>query len=138
MFAAVITADDIPGTPFLPNCQPQVYVFPKDRIRFKGEALAGVAAVSEAVAEEALDRIKVEVEVLPHAIELADAIRPDAAPLYDHSPRVSEPDEVSCGDIGAGFAEADVIVENDYTVPVREHAAMEPESAHRLRMSTAS
>ena len=126
---AVITADDIPGTPFLPNCQPQVYVFPKDRIRFKGEALAGVAAVSEAVAEEALGRIKVEVEVLPHAIELADAIRPDAAPLYDHSPRVSEPEEVSCGDIKAGFAEADVIVENDYTVPVREHAAMEPESA---------
>ena len=126
---AVITADDIPGTPFLPNCQPQVYVFPKDRIRFKGEALAGVAAVSEAVAEEAIGRIKVEVDVLPHAIELADAIRPDAAPLYDHSPRVSEPEEVSCGDIKAGFAEADVIVENDYTVPVREHAAMEPESA---------
>jgi len=43
---AVVTAEDIPGTPFLPNCQPQVYVFPKDRIRFKGEALAAVAAIS--------------------------------------------------------------------------------------------
>ncbi|MGI9415347.1 MAG: molybdopterin-dependent oxidoreductase [Hyphomicrobiales bacterium] len=126
---AVITADDIPGTPFLPNCQPQVYMFPKDRIRFKGEALAGVAAVSEAVAEEALGRIRVEVEELPHAIELSEAIRPDAAPLYDHSPRVSAPEEVSCGDIEAGFARADVIVQNSYTVPVREHAAMEPESA---------
>ncbi|WP_282605742.1 molybdopterin cofactor-binding domain-containing protein [Pelagibius sp. Alg239-R121] len=125
----VITADDVPGTPFLPNCQPQVYVFPKDRIRFKGEALAGVAAVSEAVAEEALKRIKVEVEVLPHAIEVAESARPDAVPLFDHSPRISAPEEVSCGDIEAGFAKADVIIENDYTVPVREHAAMEPESA---------
>lgn len=127
--ACVITADDIPGTPYLPNCQPQVFVFPKDRIRFKGEALAAVAAASEAIAEEALAHIKVETEPLPHAIEIADAAHPDAAPLYDHSPRVSDPEEVSCGDIEAGFAKADVIIENDYKVPAREHAAMEPESA---------
>ena len=49
--------------------------------------------------------------------------------MYDHSPRVSPPDEVACGDIEAGFAKADIIIQNDYTVPVREHAAMEPESA---------
>jgi CO/xanthine dehydrogenase Mo-binding subunit len=49
--------------------------------------------------------------------------------MYNHSPRVSPPEEVSCGNIEAGFAEADVIIQNDYTVPVREHAAMEPESA---------
>ena len=126
---AVITADDIPGTPYLPNCQPQVYVFPKDRIRFMGEALAGVAAVSPAIAEAALEKIKVKVEGLPYAIEVRHAAHPDAAPLFDHSPRVSEPEEVSCGDIEAGFAEADIIVENTYTVPAREHAAMEPESA---------
>lgn len=126
---AVVTADDIPGTPFLPNCQPQAYVFPRDRIRFKGEALAGVAAETEAIAEAALKKIKVEVEVLPFAFEVADAAHADAVPLYDHSPRVSEPEEVSCGDIEAGFAEADIIIQNDYTVPAREHAAMEPESA---------
>lgn len=125
----VVTADDVPGTPFLPNCQPQVYVFPKDRIRFKGEALAGVAARTEAIAEAALKKIKVVVEELPHAIELVDAARDDATPMYDHSPRLSPPDEVACGDIEAGFAKADIIIENDYTVPVREHAAMEPESA---------
>ncbi|MCR9140015.1 MAG: molybdopterin-dependent oxidoreductase [Alphaproteobacteria bacterium] len=124
----VITAKDIPGTAYLPNCQPQVFVFPEDRIRFKGEALAGVAARSETIAQAALDSIKVTYQELPHAIEVAEAVRPDAEPLYDHSPRVSEPEEVSCGDIDAGFAEADVIIENEYSVPVREHAAMEPES----------
>ena len=126
---AVITADDVPGTPYLPNCQPQVYVFPRDRIRFKGEAIAGVAAVSEAVATAALDAIRVEVEPLPHAVEIDEAANPSATPLYDHSPRVSPPEEVTCGDIEKGFAEADIIVEGEYTVPVREHAAMEPESA---------
>lgn len=126
---AVITADDIPGTPFLPNCQPQVYVFPKDRIRFKGEALAAVAAVTEEIAAQALEAIEVEVEELAHAIELVDAADPNAEPLYDHSPRVSAAEEVSCGDIDAGFAQADIIIENTYTVPVREHAAMEPEAA---------
>jgi CO/xanthine dehydrogenase Mo-binding subunit/aerobic-type carbon monoxide dehydrogenase small subunit (CoxS/CutS family) len=124
----VITSKDIPGTHFLPNCQPQVYVFPEDRIRFKGEALAGVAAVSEAIAEEALKRIKVVYEELPHAIELVDAVKPDAERIFDHSPRVSDPQEVGCGDIESGFAKADVVIENEYTVPVREHAAMEPES----------
>ena len=125
----VVTADDIPGTPYLPNCQPQLTVFAMDRIRFKGEALAGVAAVSEAIAEEALRRIKVEVEELPFAFEVADAAHPDAEPLYDHSPRVSKPEEVACGDIETGFAKADIIIKHDYTVPAREHAAMEPESA---------
>ena len=126
---AVVSGDDIPGTTYLPNCQPQVHVFPKDRIRFKGEALAGVAAISEEIALEALKKIKVEVEVLSHAIELKEALDPSAIPLYDHSPRVSEVEEISCGDIKQGFASADVIIENQYTVPMREHAPMEPESA---------
>ena len=125
---AVVTADDIPGTPFLPNCQPQVYVFPKDRIRFKGEALAGVAAVSEAIAEQALKRIKVELEVLPHAIEVAESAAPAPSRSTIIRPGLGAGGG-SCGDIAAGFAQADVIIENDYRVPVREHAAMEPEAA---------
>ena len=65
----------------------------------------------------------------PYAVEIDEAANPSATPLYDRSPRVSPPEEVTCGDIEKGFAEADVIVEGEYTVPVREHAAMEPESA---------
>lgn len=127
--AAVITGADIPGTPYLPNCQPQVFVFPQDRIRFKGEALAAVAAETEEIAAAALERIEVEVEVLPHAFEVDDAAAPGATPIHDHSPNVSDPEEVGCGDVEAAFAEADLVVENRYTIPAREHAAMEPESA---------
>jgi TRAP-type C4-dicarboxylate transport system permease small subunit len=104
-------------------------VFPRDRIRFKGEALAGVVAVSESIAEAALAKIRVTVEELPHAVEIADAAKPDAAPMYEGHPRVSAPEEVGCGDIEDGFSQADIIVDHAYTVPVREHAPMEPESA---------
>jgi CO/xanthine dehydrogenase Mo-binding subunit/aerobic-type carbon monoxide dehydrogenase small subunit (CoxS/CutS family) len=127
--AAVITIDDIPGTPYLPNCQPQVHVFAKDRIRFKGEALAAVAAETEELAAAALEKIRVEVEPLPHVIELDEAAATGAPQLFEHSPNLSEPTEVGCGDVEAAFARADIVIENDYTVPVREHAAMEPESA---------
>ncbi|MFU1478387.1 molybdopterin cofactor-binding domain-containing protein [Roseovarius sp. C7] len=126
---AVVGPDDIPGTPFLPNCQPQVYIFPKDKIRFKGEGLFAVAAKSEKIAEEALKLIEVVVEELPHAIELADAARPNSARIFNFADNVSPPVEVVDGDVTKGFAEADLIVEKEYSVPVREHAAMEPEAA---------
>ena len=126
---AIVGPDDIPGTPYLPNCQPQVFIFPKDKIRFKGEALFAVAATSEKIALEAVSLIEVVVEELPHAIELSDAARPNSARLFDFTDNVSPVTEVSSGDINVGFSEADLVVEKEYSVPVREHAAMEPEAA---------
>ena len=127
--AAVITAADVPGTPFLPNCQPQVYVFPHDKVRFLGEGLAAVAAVSEEAAEAALGKIKVELEPLPAVVELVDAAAGDAPRVFDHTGNVSAPERIVKGNVDKALAEADVVVERTYTVPVREHAAMEPEAA---------
>lgn len=126
---AVITADDVPGTPFLPNCQPQVYVFPKDKVRFLGEAIAAVAADTVETADEALTLIKVDYEPLPPVVDLMDAAREDAPRVFDHMPNLWGPEEVAQGDVDAGFAAADIVVEKSYSVPVREHAAMEPEAA---------
>jgi CO/xanthine dehydrogenase Mo-binding subunit len=125
----VITAADIPGTPYLPNCQPQVFLFSKDRVRFRGEAVAAVAADSEEIAELALQKIRVEYEPLASIIELDEALAPDAPALFDGLDNISPVKELTHGDIEKGFAEADIIIENTYSVPVREHAAMEPEAA---------
>ncbi len=127
--AAVITADDVPGTPFLPNCQPQVYVFPKDKVRFLGEAVAAVAADTVDTADSALARIKVDYEPLPPVVDLMDAAREEAPRIFDHLPNLWGPEEVVQGDVDAGFATADIVVERTYSVPMREHAAMEPEAA---------
>lgn len=126
---AVITEADVPGTPYLPNCQPQVFLFSKDKVRFRGEAIAAVAADTEEIAELALQKIRIEYEPLKAIIELEEALAPDAPPLFDGLDNISPVKEVTHGDIEKGFAEADIIVENTYSVPVREHAAMEPEAA---------
>jgi len=127
--AAVVTATDVPGTPWLSNCQPQPFVFPADKVRFLGEAVAAVAAESETIAEQTAALIKVEYEPLPHVFKLADAAAEDAPRLFDQAPNVSPPQAIDVGDVEDAFAKADIVIENDYSIPMREHAAMEPEAA---------
>lgn len=127
--AAGVTAEDIPGTPVNSNCQPQTWLFPADRARFLGEAIVAVAAETVEVAAEAVDRIKVDWEVLPGMPDLEDVLDGDGPELYPGMPNVSPPTEFHDGDIAKGFAEADVIVEDTYRTARREHAAMEPEAA---------
>ncbi len=98
-----------------------------DRVRYKGEAVALVAAETEEIAEKALELIEVEYEPLPGVYDPLEALKPGA-------PIVFEPDNVVArwrirkGDIEAGFAAADLIVENTYRLPFVEHAYLEPES----------
>ena len=58
------------------------HIFARDRVRFVGEPVAGVAAVSEEIAESALDLIKVEYETLPAVFHPADAIKPGAPLIH--------------------------------------------------------
>jgi CO/xanthine dehydrogenase Mo-binding subunit len=55
----------------------------RDKVLYDGHAVAAVAATSQAIAEEALDLIEVEYEVLPYVIDVEDAIKPDAPVLHD-------------------------------------------------------
>jgi len=58
------------------------YIFARDRVRFVGEPVAGVAAVSEEIAENALDLIEVEYEILSAIFHPSDAIKPDAILIH--------------------------------------------------------
>lgn len=127
--AAVVTADDIPGTPIMSNCQPQTCLFPKDRARFLGEAIAAVAAETAEIAAEAVDGIEVSYEVLPAVLDVEDVLDGHGPALYPPLPNLSPATEFHDGDVAAGFAEADVIVEDTFKTARREHAAMEPEAA---------
>ena len=55
----------------------------RDKVLYDGHAVAAVAATSPAIAEEALDLIEVEYEVLPHVIDVEEAMAPDAPVLHD-------------------------------------------------------
>jgi len=105
---------------------------------YEGHAVAAVAAVSPAIAEQALDLIEVEYEVLPHVMDVEAAMAPDAPVLDDNiftsgvEPRPTKPSNVAkmvrfaIGDVEAGFREAEVVIERRYTTKPVHQAYIEP------------
>jgi CO/xanthine dehydrogenase Mo-binding subunit len=95
------------------------------RVRFVGDGVALIAAVSQEVALEALELVEVEYEVLPAVYDVDEAIKPGAVQLYDEYPNNILPagcpffgpthlKEIIRGDVERGFQEADVIAEGTY------------------------
>src|SRR5262250_99268 len=97
----------------------------REKALYDGHPVAAVAATSESIAKQALKLIKVDYEALPHVIDPAEAMKPDAPILHDHirtkgmkdddkPTNVVERLELGVGDVEAGFKEADVIVEREF------------------------
>ena len=109
-----------------------------DKVLYNGHAVAAVAAYSERLAEEALDLIEVEYEVLPHVLDIEAAMRADAPILHedlftkgleekpDKPSNVATRAQMQLGDVKAGFAEADVIVEREFRLPRAHQGYIEP------------
>ena len=108
-------------------------VMARDKVLYEGHALAAVAATSRREALAALAAIEVDYEVLPHVLDVSEAMAPDAPILHedmiteDVDPVPDKPSNVASryvidrGDIEKGFAEADVIVEREFvTQPVHQ------------------
>src|SRR6188472_1590717 len=74
---AVVTQDDLPDVRFGGFVQDR-YLFAKDVVRFEGEIVAGVAALSEEIAEEAARLIDIEYEPLPVVTDFVAAMEPGA------------------------------------------------------------
>jgi xanthine dehydrogenase YagR molybdenum-binding subunit len=88
-------------------------------IRFAGQPIAGVAAQSRQIVEEAVKLIKVEFEYLPFVVDLEDALK---TPANLNSPSYGKPR----GDVKEGFAQADIVVEQTYKTQVQHHCCLEP------------
>ncbi len=94
-------------------------------LKFVGDPVAAVAAVSEDIAEDALELIEVEYEKLPFVVDTRMALRPEAPRVYADRPNVREPRVRTNGDLTAGFAQADVVVEAEYSTQVQVHTCLE-------------
>jgi CO/xanthine dehydrogenase Mo-binding subunit len=146
--AAVVTGADFP--PDGP-VEPRFGLFLRDqpvvaleKVRHVGDPVAAVAAEDEATAAEAVALIDVEYEPLPAVLDVQEALA-EGAPLVHEGERVlasGRPDFVERGpgfagsnvihlftqrrgDVAAGFAEADVVVEDTYSCPPVQHVSME-------------
>jgi len=139
---AVVTGEDAPWThgetikdkPFLAQ----------GKVRYIGEPVAAVAAEDEDTAQAAVKLIEVEYEDLPVYTDPEKACKPGATLIHEdfdgyrkadfivggHLPNVAEHFKLRTGDVAVGFKQSDLILEERYFVPIIQHSAMEPHSAH--------
>ena len=101
-----------------------------DRVIFTGQPVAAVAAIDRATAEEAVAKIHVDYEELPAVITVDEAMADGAPRLHDFADRnLCAHHELVKGDVEKAFAEADLIVEDEFDFPMIYHYSMEPHTA---------
>ena len=110
----------------------------RGKVLYDGHAVAAVAATTAAAAKEALSLIDVTYEVLPHVIDVEEAMAPDAPLIHPHlmtkgmDPVPEKPSnialrvEFAIGDMEAGFAEAHEIIERRFTTQPVHQGYIEP------------
>ena len=100
------------------------------RVIYSGQPVAAVAALDRATAEAALSKIHVEYEELPAVISVEEATADGAPRLHDFAEKnICAHHELVKGDVEKGFAEADVIVEDEFEFPMIYHYSMEPHTS---------
>ena len=150
---AVVTAKDFPqvgdtiadlgeGAVRLKDLQDNVLA--AEKALYKGHQVAAVAAINAHIAEEALELIDVEYEVLPPVVDVREAMKSDAPLLHedlktDEMGKQSEnPSNVAShfqhkkGNLEKGFAEADVVIEHEFTTQTVHQGYIEPHNASAL------
>src|SRR5262245_61644396 len=87
----------------------------RDKVRYRGEPVAAVAAVDDATARKALALIKLTVRELPAYYTAQAALAPDAVELHKHRPNNIERGVLfELGNVADGFAAADLVREGTY------------------------
>jgi CO/xanthine dehydrogenase Mo-binding subunit len=113
-------------------------VMAKEKVLYEGHAVAAIAATSKVIAEEAAELLEIDYEVLPHVIDVDEAMKEDAPLLFEDmitrgvEPAPTKPSNISkrlefeIGDLAKGFAEADVIVEKEFKTAAVHQGYIEP------------
>ena len=137
-FPEISDVDAVKGVPPVNYQDLSRNIMAREKVLYHGHAVAAVAATSRAVAKRALALLDVAYEVLPHVLDVEEAMAPDA-PLLDESkftagvdPKPDRPSNVAkrvefgIGDLAAGFAAADLIIERRFTTKPVHQGYIEP------------
>jgi len=115
-------------------------------VHYVGACIAAIAATTRSAADDAIRRITVNYETLPFVVDMDEARRPDAPPVFEvadgksgsaAASHVAQPVNVlgpstetflggPRGNVTRGFQEADVIVEGEFRTQVQTHCCLEP------------
>ena len=125
----ILTPADIPsarihGRPTAPTVPMPVL---SATARYAGDEILAVVAEDEQTAEDAMELIKIEYEILPFVLDAEEAIKAGVVKIYPEGNIVREQaDTIIRGDIAEGFRQADVILEEKYQTHMLQHVTMEP------------
>ncbi len=138
---AVVTGEDYAG--HIGLYLQDRFIFCRDRVRYVGDPVAGVAAVSEEIAEQAVELIEVEYEPLPGVFDPEYGASPEAPLLHpdlgqyevanfifpEPGTNISNHFRIRKGDVDAAWAQCAAIVERKYRIPHVQHVPIEPHVA---------
>ncbi len=128
---AVITAKDTHQIKFGSN----EYFFPHttdqmaleaDKVRYVGDELGAVAAVDEETALEAIKLIDIKYEILPHVVDVEEAMKPGAPQIHDSLNNIAVILPVNFGNPDRMLKDADYVREDRFYAPAAHQAAIEP------------
>jgi 4-hydroxybenzoyl-CoA reductase subunit alpha len=124
---AIVTGEDCALTYGVLPVAMNEYPLARGRVRYRGEPIAAVAAIDAATAERALELIELELRKLPAYYTSEAARAPDAVLLHDNKPGNLEREvHHTFGDVGEGFAAADLVREASFCCAEVNHAQIEP------------
>lgn len=138
---AIVTGEDFPG--FIGLYLQDRFIFCRDRVRYVGDPVAGVAAVTEEIAEKAVDLIEVEYEPLPGVFDPefgasseAPVLHPDLGQYKvmnfifpEPGSNISNHFKIRKGDVDAAWKDCAAIVDREYRIPHIQHVPIEPHVA---------
>ena len=126
---AVLTSEDVPGTDGFGVFVHDQPVMARERVRYVGEAVAAVVAEDLLTAKNSAAAIGVAYRPLPAVFDPVEAMQEGAPVLHEDAPgNLVKHIPIRKGDIDAGFAQADIVVEENYETQPVEHAYLEPEA----------
>jgi CO/xanthine dehydrogenase Mo-binding subunit len=138
---AVVTGEDFPG--YIGLYLQDRYIFCRDRVRYVGDPVAGVAAISEEIAQKALDLIEVEYEVLEPVFDPEYGASADAPLLHPDLEKyvvanfifpqagtnISNHFKIRKGDVESAWEKCAGVIERRYRIPHIQHVPIEPHVA---------
>ena len=137
---AVLTSRDIARVPYAGTGPSVSGTGPRDQysldyiVRFAGDRVAAVAAETPEIADQALRLIRVEYETLPAVLDPREAVEPgaprlhpetDSSGIYDSARNIAAHVSAETGRVERAFAEADLLVEGDYVLPMAQQVPIE-------------
>lgn len=125
---ATLTGKEIPVNSFGPTLQDQP-VLAAEVVRHRGDGVAAVAALTEQIATDALELIKVEYEPLQPVFDPLEALEDDSPKIHGGDTNVYTSKVIKKGDVEKALAEADHVFHRQFQTQAVEHVPIEPHAS---------